>query len=39
MKGKNLIGKDKHTVKYQSLIKLVGRSKDKSNKIIHIHDK
>ena len=40
-KEKNLIGKRKNTVKVvdQPLIKLVGRLKHKSNKIIYIHNK
>ena len=36
VKGKNLVGKGKHTMKIgQSLIKLVGRLKRKSSKIIY----
>ena len=39
--GKNLIGKDKHTVKVvdETLIKLIGRLNDKNSKIIYIHNK
>ena len=41
MKGKNLIGKGKHTVKVvdQPLIKQVGRIKDKSSKITYTYSK
>ena len=41
MKEKNLIGKGKYTVNAvdQQHIKLVGRLKDKSSVIIHIHNK
>ena len=41
MKGKNHIGKGKHTAKIvnQPLIKLVGRLKDKSSKIIYVYNK
>ena len=35
---KNLIGKGKHTLD-QPLIKLIGRLKDKSSKIIYIYNK
>ena len=40
MKGNNLIGKGKNTVKVvdQPLIKQVGRLKDKNSKIIYIHN-
>ena len=41
MKGKNFIGKGKHTVNVvdQPLIKLVGTLKNKSSKIIYINNK
>ena len=40
MEGKNLAGKGKYTVKVvnQPCIRLVGRLKDKSSKIMYIHN-